>query len=63
MDPSVSFLKEGLLPEEKGEAEKIQRKTSRYWLSKEQKLYKCSYSGLYLLCPPRGYRTLVEGIT
>ena len=63
MDPLVSFLREGLLLEEKGEAEKIQRKASRYWLSEEQKLYKCSYLGPYLLCPPRGCKTLVGGIT
>ena len=49
MDPLVLFLKEGVLPHEKGEAEKIQRKAPRFWLSKEQKLYKCSFSGPYLL--------------
>ena len=27
MDPLVSFLKDGVLPDNKGEAEKIQRKT------------------------------------
>ena len=50
MDPLVSFLKEGLLPDDKSEAEKICRKAPRYWLSEEQKLYKCFHSGLYLLC-------------
>ena len=30
MDPLVSFLKDGSLPEDKGEAEKIRRKASRY---------------------------------
>ena len=50
MDPLVTFLKQGLLPEDKGEAEKIHRKAPRYWLSEEQKLYKRSHSGPYLLC-------------
>ena len=50
MDPLVLFLKEGVLPYEKGEAEKIQRKAPCFWLSEEQKLYKCSFSGPYLLC-------------
>ena len=46
----MSFLKQGSLPEDKGEAEKVCRAAPRYWLSKEQKLYKRSYSGPYLLC-------------
>ena len=32
------------------EAEKVRRKAHRFWLSKDQKLYKHSFSGLYLLC-------------
>ncbi|XP_065626174.1 uncharacterized protein LOC136066193 [Quercus suber] len=50
MDPLVKFLKEDILPEEKGEADKIRRKAARFWLSEDQKLYKRSYSGPYLLC-------------
>ena len=50
MDPLVLFLKEGVLPYEKGEADKIRRKALRFWLFEEQKLYKCSFSGPYLLC-------------
>jgi len=50
MDLLVLFLRTGLLLEDKGKAEKIQRKAPRYWLSEEQKLYKRSYSGPYLLC-------------
>ena len=50
MDPLVSFLKQGLLPKDRGKAEKIHRKASWYWLSEEQKLYKRSHSRLYLLC-------------
>ena len=43
MDPLVSFIKEGLLLEDKGEVEKIRRKAPWYWLFEEQKLYKCPY--------------------
>ena len=50
MDPIVSFLKDDVLPEEKLEAEKVQRKAPRFWLSEDHKLYKRSYSGPYLLC-------------
>ena len=50
MDPLVLFLKEGVLPHEKGEAEKIRRKAPCFWLFEEQKLYKCSFSRPYLLC-------------
>ena len=50
MDPVVTFLKSGTLPKDKVEAEKIRRKVPRFWLSKDQKLYKLSYSRPYLLC-------------
>ena len=50
MDPLVSFLKEGLLPKDKGEAKKMRRKALQYWLFAKQKLYKRSHLGLYLLC-------------
>uniref|UniRef100_A0A2N9EYS7 RNase H type-1 domain-containing protein n=1 Tax=Fagus sylvatica TaxID=28930 RepID=A0A2N9EYS7_FAGSY len=50
MDPYVHYLKEGVLPEQKREAEIIRRKAVRFWLSKDSKLYKRSFSGLYLLC-------------
>ena len=50
MDPIVLFLKEDVLPESKFEADKIRRKAPRFWLSEDQKLYKRSFSGLYLLC-------------
>lgn len=49
MDSIVAFLKEGKLPIEKGEEEKIRRKASYFWLSEEQKLCKLFFSGLYLL--------------
>ena len=50
MDPIVSFLKDGTLHDDKIKVEKARRKALRYWLSEEQKLYKRSYSGPYLLC-------------
>ena len=50
MDPIVKFLKDDIMPEERSEAEKIRRNAPRFWLSKDHKLYKRSYSGPYLLC-------------
>ena len=44
------FLKEDTLPEGKYEADKVRRKAHRFWLSKDQKLYKRSFSRTYLLC-------------
>ena len=50
MDSIIQFLKEDILPEERIKANKVRRKATRYWLSKNQKLYKHSFSGPYLLC-------------
>ena len=50
MDSIIQFLKEDTLPEERIEADKVQRKAIRYYLSENQKLYKRSFSGPYLLC-------------
>ena len=50
MDFIVLFLKEDILPEKKSKADKVRRKAPRFWLSKDQKLYKRSFSGPYLLC-------------
>ena len=50
MDSIMQFLKADTLPEEKVKADKVRRKATRYWLSENQKLYKCSFSGPYLLC-------------
>ena len=44
------FLKEDVLPKDKSEADKVQRKAPRFWLSENQKLYKRSFSGPYFLC-------------
>ncbi|XP_075655114.1 uncharacterized protein LOC142625321 [Castanea sativa] len=50
MDPIISFLKSDVLPEERSEADKVRRKTPRFWLSEDRKLYKRFFSGPYLLC-------------
>jgi len=50
MDPFVLFLKEGVLPNKKPKVEKIQRKAPHFLLSEEQKLFKRSFFGPYLLC-------------
>ena len=46
MDFISLFLERDIFPE----AEKVRRKTPRFWLSKDRKLYKRSFSGPYLLC-------------
>ena len=50
MDPMVLFLKEDILPEEKSEVDKVRRKAHQFWLFEDQKLYKHSFSGPYMLC-------------
>ncbi|XP_065632319.1 uncharacterized protein LOC136068725 [Quercus suber] len=61
MDPIIKFLKEDILPEERSEANKVQRNATRFWLSENQKLYKRSYSGPYLLCMhPKVAESLLE---
>ena len=61
MDSISLFLEKDILPEEKSKAEKVQRKAPRFWLSKDRKLYKRSFSGLYLLCVhPEASKSLLE---
>ena len=61
IDPIVLFLNNDILPEEKGEANKVQRKAPRFLLSEDQKLYKCSFSEPYLLCVhPEVVKPLLE---
>ena len=61
MDPIVLFLKDDILLEEKGEANKVQRKAPQFWLSKDQKLYKRSFFEPYLLCiHPKVVEPLLE---
>ena len=49
MDPIVLFLREDILPADKSEADKVRRRSPRFWLSEDQKLYKRFFSGSYLL--------------
>ena len=61
MDPIVKFLKDDIIPEEKSEADKIQRSALWFWLSEDHKLYKRSYFGPYLLCiHPEASELLLE---
>ena len=49
MDTIVLFLRKDILLEDKSEADKVRRKVPCFWLSKDQKLYKHSFFGPYLL--------------
>ena len=61
MDSIIQFLKEDTLPEEQLEVDKVRRKATRFWLLENQKLYKPSISGPYLLCvPPDTTESLLE---
>ena len=61
MDPIIQFLSKDVLLEDKSKAEKIHRKAPRFWLSEDQKLYKRSFSGPYLLCiHPEASELLLE---
>ena len=61
MDFIMQLLKEDTLLEERVEADKVQRKATRYWLSENQKLYKRSFSGPYMLCVhPKLTESLLE---
>ena len=61
MDSISLFLEKDILPEEKFEAEKVRRKAPRFWLSKDRKLYKHSFSDPYLLCVhPEALESLLE---
>ena len=61
MDSILLFLERDILLEEKKEAEKIRRKTLRFWLYEDKKLYKRSFSGPYLLCVhPETSKSLLE---
>ena len=61
IDPIIQFLSKDVLLEDKSEAEKICRKAFRFWLSEDQKLYKQSFSGPYLLCiHPEASELLLE---
>ena len=50
MDPILDYLVKDILPADQKEAAKVRRTATRYWVSREGKLYKKSYTGPYLLC-------------
>ena len=61
MDFIVLFFREDVLFEGKFKADKIRRKAPWFWLSEDQKLYKRSFSGPYLLCiHPEAVELLLE---
>ena len=61
MDSIIQFLSKNILPQDKSEAEKIRRKAPRFQLSEDQKLYKRSFLGPYLLCiHPEASELLLE---
>ena len=61
MDPISLYLERDILHDEKSEAEKVWRKAPRFWLFEDRKLYKCSFSGPYLLClHPKASESLME---
>ena len=61
MNPILLFLGRDILPEEKSKAEKVRRKTPRFWMSEDKKLYKRSFSGPYHLCVhPDASESLLE---
>ena len=61
MDSMIQFLKEDTLPEERLEADKVRRNATRFCLSENQKLYKRSISGPYLLyVPPKTTESLLK---
>lgn len=49
MDPILPYLRDGILPKDKKEFEKIRRSSPWYLVFEEGKLYKRSYSGPYIL--------------
>ena len=61
MDSIVLFLKDDILPKEKGKVDKVQKKAPCFWLFEDRKLYKCSFLGPYLLCiHPKTIEPLLE---
>ena len=61
MDSISLFLEKDILPEEKSKTEKVRRKTPRFWLFEDRKLYKRSFFGPYLLCVhPEASESLLE---
>ena len=63
MNSIVLFLKKDVLPKKKSNADKVRRKAPRFWLFKDQKLYKRFFFGPYLLCIQlEAVKLLLEGL-
>ena len=56
------FLSNRSLLTDMKEVEKVGRMFAHFWSSKDKKLYRCSFGGLYLLClhPSKTVELLVE---
>ena len=50
MDPIIDFLTDDRIPNDEKEANKVRRVATRYWLSRDWKLYHRLFGGPYLLC-------------
>jgi hypothetical protein len=50
MDLILDYLKNNKLPKDRKAADLIKRKALKYWVSREESLYKRSFSGPCLLC-------------
>lgn len=50
MDLIIHYLKDGSLPNDNGEAQQIRAHVSQHWLFPYHKLYRRSYSCLYIRC-------------
>ena len=50
LDPYIAFPFDGSLANDTKEAEKVRRTAARFWLSKDERLYRHSFGRPYLLC-------------
>ena len=50
MDLVIEFLAEDQLSSESKEAKRVHRVATQFWLSRDQRLYRRSFEGPYLLC-------------
>ena len=50
MDPILNYLSKDILLADPKEAAKVRKTTMKYWVSREGRLHKRSYTGPYLLC-------------
>ena len=50
MDPVIDFLADDRIPGDEKKASKVCKVAAQHWLSRDRKLYRRSFEGLYLLC-------------